>query len=78
MQSFEGAVRHRVKRCPAWKVLRVLGNFLDLPEFDYDSSEQVRDECLHNRNIDAELNNVCGLLLEFEHPKPFLKRALGV
>jgi NADH-quinone oxidoreductase subunit G len=29
---------------PAWKVLRVLGNLLDLPDFDYLSSEQVRDE----------------------------------
>ena len=66
VQSFEGAVAPPGETRPAWKVLRVLGNFLDLPEFDYDSSEQVRDECLHNRNIDAELNNVCGLLLEFD------------
>ena len=29
---------------PAWKILRVLGNLLDLPDFDYQSSEQVRDE----------------------------------
>jgi NADH-quinone oxidoreductase subunit G len=29
---------------PAWKILRVLGNLLDLPKFDYQSSEQVRDE----------------------------------
>jgi len=29
---------------PAWKVLRVLGNLLQLPDFDYQSSEQVRDE----------------------------------
>ena len=29
---------------PAWKILRVLGNLLDLPNFDYQSSEQVRDE----------------------------------
>jgi NADH-quinone oxidoreductase subunit G len=29
---------------PAWKILRVLGNLLDLPGFDYQSSEQVRDE----------------------------------
>lgn len=42
VQSFEGAVAPPGETRPAWKVLRVLGNFLDLPEFDYDSSEQVR------------------------------------
>jgi NADH-quinone oxidoreductase subunit G len=29
---------------PAWKILRVLGNLLNLAGFDYQSSEQVRDE----------------------------------
>jgi NADH-quinone oxidoreductase subunit G len=29
---------------PAWKILRVLGNLLNLPAFDYQSSEAVRDE----------------------------------
>ena len=29
---------------PGWKVLRVLGNLLDLPGFDYESSEDVRAE----------------------------------
>ena len=29
---------------PAWKVLRVLGNLLDLDGFDYQDSQQVRDE----------------------------------
>ena len=29
---------------PAWKILRVLGKLLELPGFDYQSSEQVRDE----------------------------------
>ena len=66
IQSFEGAVAPLGETRPAWKVLRVLGNFLDLPDFDYDSSEQVRDECLRNRNIAGELNNVSGLLLEFD------------
>ncbi len=66
VQSFEGAVAPPGETRPAWKVLRVLGNFLDLPGFDYDSSEQVRDECLHNRNIAGELNNVSGFLVEFD------------
>jgi NADH-quinone oxidoreductase subunit G len=29
---------------PAWKVLRVLANFLELPDFDYPSITNVRDE----------------------------------
>jgi NADH-quinone oxidoreductase subunit G len=36
---------------PAWKILRVLGNLLDLPAFDYQSSEAVRDEL--KASIDA-------------------------
>jgi NADH-quinone oxidoreductase subunit G len=43
-QSVPGAARPVGESRPAWKVLRVLGNLLNLPEFDYLSSEQVRDE----------------------------------
>ncbi len=43
-QSFAGAARPRGGTRPGWKVLRVLGNLLDLEDFDYQSSEAVRDE----------------------------------
>ena len=43
-QSFSGAARPLGAARPAWKILRVLGNLLQLPDFDYQSSEQVRDE----------------------------------
>ncbi len=43
-QSFAGIVAPPGEARPAWKVLRVLGNLLDLEGFDYISSEQVRDE----------------------------------
>jgi NADH-quinone oxidoreductase subunit G len=43
-QSVAGAARPPGEARPAWKVLRVLGNLLDLPGFDYVSSEDVRDE----------------------------------
>jgi NADH-quinone oxidoreductase subunit G len=43
-QSQSGAARPLGAARPAWKILRVLGNLLNLPGFDYDSSEQVRDE----------------------------------
>jgi NADH-quinone oxidoreductase subunit G len=43
-QSFAGAARAPGGARPAWKILRVLGNLLDLPAFDYQSSELARDE----------------------------------
>ncbi len=43
-QSFTGMAAACGAARPAWKVLRVLGNFLHLEGFDYESSEQVRDE----------------------------------
>ena len=43
-QSFAGVVAPPGEARPAWKVLRVLGNLLDLDGFDYSSSEQIRDE----------------------------------
>lgn len=48
---------------PAWKVLRVLGNLLDLEGFDYDSSEQVRAEIISDKEEFAQnLNNSLGVL----------------
>jgi len=44
IQSFNGVCRPLGDARPGWKVLRVLGNLLAIPGFDYTSSEQVRDE----------------------------------
>jgi NADH-quinone oxidoreductase subunit G len=41
-QSFYAACKPRGETRPAWKVLRVLGNLLEVPGFDYASSEEVR------------------------------------
>lgn len=46
MQGFNGVCRPLGDARPGWKVLRVLGNVLDIPGFAYDSSEQVRDEII--------------------------------
>lgn len=43
-QSVPGAAKPVGEARPAWKVLRVLGNLLDLPSFDYTSSDQVTEE----------------------------------
>ena len=45
-QSF-GGVAHPVGTArPAWKVLRVIGNLIDAPDFEYVTSEDVRDEVI--------------------------------
>jgi NADH-quinone oxidoreductase subunit G len=43
-QSFAGVAKSVGESRPGWKVLRVLGNLLELPGCDYDTSEQIRDE----------------------------------
>ncbi|WJW76476.1 NADH-quinone oxidoreductase subunit NuoG [Thiohalobacter sp. IOR34] len=43
-QSFAGAVPPPGEVRPGWKVLRVLGNLLDVSGFSYMSSQEVRDE----------------------------------
>ncbi len=57
MQSFNGVVKPLGDARPAWKVLRVLGNLLGLAGFDYDSSEQVRDEVVKPDQVAAKLDN---------------------
>ena len=57
VQSFKGAVKPRAEARPAWKVLRVLGNLLNVAGFDYDSSEVVRDEALQGVDVVSKLNN---------------------
>ncbi|CAG2127789.1 NADH-quinone oxidoreductase subunit NuoG [Cupriavidus plantarum] len=55
-QSFNGVVRALGESRPAWKVLRVLGNMLDVPGFDFDTAEAVRDEALA-KPVAPTLNN---------------------
>jgi NADH-quinone oxidoreductase subunit G len=42
-QSWAGAAKPVGESRPGWKILRVLANLLNLPNVDYDSSEEVRD-----------------------------------
>ncbi|MBM5571169.1 MULTISPECIES: NADH-quinone oxidoreductase subunit NuoG [Deefgea] len=55
-QSFNGVVRPLGETRPAWKVFRVLGNILGFNGFDYNSSEEIRDEALAGE-ISTRLNN---------------------
>ncbi len=43
-QSFAGAAKPLGESRPGWKVLRVLGNLAGVANFDYQSSEEVREE----------------------------------
>ncbi len=56
VQTFNGTVRPAGEARPGWKVLRVLGNLLELDGFDYETPEQVRKEALPN-DIGAMLSN---------------------
>ncbi len=46
LQDFRAAVKPLGEARPAWKVLRVLGNLLELAGFDYVSAEAVRQAAL--------------------------------
>ncbi len=48
VQSFAGAVRPYGDSRPAWKILRVLGNLTGQEGFEYQNSDEVRDEALQN------------------------------
>ncbi len=49
-QSFNGCVKPQGEARPGWKVLRVLGNLFNLKGFDYESSEQVKQEVLGGKD----------------------------
>jgi NADH-quinone oxidoreductase subunit G len=67
-QGFNGTVKPLGETRPAWKVLRVLGNLLDLQGFNYETSEEVRAEVLgtakaEDADLRARLNNIAELPL---------------
>jgi NADH-quinone oxidoreductase subunit G len=56
VQSFNGTVRPLGEARPGWKVLRVLGNLLELPGFDYETPEDARAEALPG-DVTGKLSN---------------------
>ena len=50
-QSFVGVVRPAGESRPGWKLLRVLGNLLNVERCDYQSSEEIRNEILGADNV---------------------------
>ena len=69
VQGFRGAAPCKGDGRPGWKVLRVLGNLLDLPGFDYISSEEIRDELLAKTDR-VEMNNLNVSTHEVSLPEP--------
>jgi NADH-quinone oxidoreductase subunit G len=57
-QSFAGAAKPLGEARPGWKVLRVLGNLAGVENFDYQSSEEVREE----------LRALCGGIVAGSYP----------
>jgi NADH-quinone oxidoreductase subunit G len=57
MQSFNAVVKPLGEARPAWKVLRVLGNLMSLPGFDYESTEAIRDEACRPEAVAGRLDN---------------------
>jgi NADH-quinone oxidoreductase subunit G len=57
-QGFHGVVKPAGDARPAWKVLRVLANLLELSGFDFETSEDVKKEALGDlAGLSARLSN---------------------
>ncbi len=59
LQAFNASVKPQANARPGWKVLRVLGNLLNLPGYEYNSAEEVRAELLPagEASLSTRLNN---------------------
>ena len=70
VQSFAAAVKPLGECRPAWKVLRVLANTLGLQGFDYETSEQVKNQIFGGEKPSAmvwrNLNNNLKELVEIQ------------
>ena len=81
VQSFHAVVKPLGETRPGWKVLRVLGNLLQVPGFEHESAAAVCEEALRATDAATRLNNlleapvtaavvVAGLALERIAPVP--------
>ena len=82
LQTFNGVVRGAGQSRPAWKVLRVLANQMDLADFDFDSVEDVRFDAMgsdQERGFDNHLDNaIHGELSSAQSPTGPLERIADV
>ncbi|WP_368649306.1 NADH-quinone oxidoreductase subunit NuoG [Castellaniella ginsengisoli] len=73
VQSFKGVAAPVGDTRPAWKVLRVLGNLMDLQGFDDETSESVRDTVMVG-GLDGRLSNEIRLAPAVSAPSAGLER----
>ena len=64
VQSFHAVVKPLGDARPAWKVLRVLANMLDLPGFDFESSQDVLKQCLGQSAVADKLSNDSSAMID--------------
>jgi NADH-quinone oxidoreductase subunit G len=76
-QSFKGSTAPYVDTRPAWKVLRVMGNLFDLPGFDDESSESIRDSVLVG-GVEPQLSNEIHSAIGLATVQPGLERLADV
>lgn len=75
VQSFAAAVKPLGECRPAWKVLRVLANTLGLQGFDYETSEQVKNQIFAGekpstmvwRNLNNNLKELVEIQVNIKH-----------
>jgi len=60
VQSFHGVVKPLAETRPGWKVLRVLGSMLNLPDFTFDTIEDVRKAMVPTQaDVMTRVDNAC-------------------
>jgi NADH-quinone oxidoreductase subunit G len=77
VQSFKGTVEAYGDTRPAWKVLRVLGNLFQLPGFEDETSESVRDSVLVE-GVQGRLSNEIRVAVGASRPHDGLERVADV
>lgn len=79
VQSFHGVVKPLGETRPAWKVLRVLGSMLGLPGFDFETSDEVRQQALGDTSaLASRLGNQSGARVEAATAPQGLQRLADV
>jgi NADH-quinone oxidoreductase subunit G len=71
-QSWQGVATPKGEARPAWKVLRVLGNLLGLPGFDYETHEDVLKE------LRAHLVHMKPMATSLRIPRSLASKASGL
>ncbi|MDB5889303.1 MAG: dehydrogenase subunit [Polaromonas sp.] len=81
IQGFHAVAKPLGETRPAWKVLRVLANLLDLPGFDFESSQDVLRQvnAAQATHIPADrLGNACNAAIRLDAPTGLAPAVAGI